>query len=271
MASTVLYANGLDFDADLGLIPVAIGGMLGSPARTLGLLDIPQAPGGVDPGLPPQEAARTLTIEALVQASSQTTLLTTLDSIKDALGTGLVELTGAYSSTRAYYGVLQPFDAEQFARTLLNGWATVRLAFLCAQPYAVSTTRSTIAFGSTAVTVPLGTAPSQGRDDWSAIIEITGAATTPTLTYLDSAGNTVGTMAFSGYSPAAGDSIIIDCGRRLVYRYVSGTRSNAFSLMTAGYRFPDLDPADGSYRSSLWPSLKVSSGSGFLTYNLMYR
>lgn len=271
MAASILTFNGLDSDTDLGLIPVSVTGMLGSPAKTLGLLDIPQAPGGIDPGLPPKESARTLTIEAMVQATSQTVLMTTLDSIKDTLGTGLVEIAGPYSTTRAYYGVLQPFDAEQFTDRLLNGWARVSLSFVCPLPYAISTTRDTIAFGATAVSIPLGTAPSTGRDDFSAIIQITGAATTPTLTYLDSAGNTVSTMVFSGYSPSAGDSILIDCGRRLVYRYVSGTRSNAFTYLTAGYTFPALDPQDGSYRSSLYPSLKVSSGSAFITYNKLYR
>lgn len=270
MASSILYLNGQDADSDLGLIPIAMGGLLGAPAKALGLLDIPGLPGTFDSGVTPRESTRTLSIDALVQASSETTLYASLDAIKEACGTGLVEIKGPYSSTRAFYGTLMPFDTEPFVSTMLNGWARVTLQFLCAQPYAVALTNDTISFGSTATDVPLGTAPSVGRDDWSAIIEIIGAATTPTLTELDSAGNTVGTMVFT-YSPVAGDHIRIDVGRRLVQRCVSGTWSNAFSLVTAGYSWPQLDPANGYVAGSLWPKLKVSSGTGVLTYLKHYR
>ncbi len=270
MASTILYANGYDFDTDLGLIPVSIGGMMGAPAQALQLLDLPQAPGAINPGIPRSEAVRTLKINCLVQASSETTLFTTLDVAKEKLGTGLVQIQGPYSSTRCYYGVLQPFDAEQFAASVLNGWASVTLEFVCPMPYAVATTADTLAFGSTAVRVPLGTAPSIGRDDWSATIEIIGAATTPTLTYKNASGDTVGSMVFT-YSPAAGDHIRIDLGRKLVQRRVSGTWSNAFTYLTAGYAFPALDPTDGNVSGALWPSLTVSSGTGILTYWKMYR
>lgn len=270
MASAVLYANGLDFDSDLGLIPVSITGMLGAPAKTLGWLDVPGTPGALDSGITPRESSRTLNITCLVQASSETTLHTALDEAKEAIGTGLVEIKAAYSTTRAYYGVLVSCEVVQFSPSVLNGWATVQLQFACAMPYAVALTMDTLSFGSTAVAIPLGTAPSVGRDDWSAIIEITGAATTPTLTYLNSAGDTIGTMVFT-YSPSAGDTIRIDLGRKLVQRRVSGTWSNAFTYLTAGYTWPTLDPSDGYVFGTAYPQLKVSSGSGALYYWKHYR
>ncbi len=270
MASTVLYANGLDFDADLGCIPVSMSGLLGAPARALGLLDIPGLPGSFDSGVQPREGVRTLDITCLVKASSETALYTTLDYAKEVLGTGLVTITGPYSSTRAFYGVLVSADIDPFVPTSLNGWATCVFRFLCPLPYAVATTSDVIAFGSSHVSVPLGTAPSIGRDDWSAIIEITGAATTPTLTWADAAGNTIGTMVFT-YSPSAGDTIRIDLGRRLVQRRVSGTWSDAFTYLTAGYTWPDLDPRNGYVYGSAWPQIKVSSGAGALYYRKMFR
>ena len=270
MASTVLYANGLDFDADLGLLPVTMSGLLGAPGRALGVLDLPALPGVIDSGISPRESARVLTITCLVQASSQTTLYATLDTAKEALGTGLVTITSAFSATRAFYGVLQPFDADLFVPTILNGWATVALSFLCPIPYAIALAPSIISFGATAVDIPLGTAPSTLRDQWSAQIEIVGAATTPTLTYLDGSNTAVGTMATS-LSPVAGDSIVVDCGRRLVSKFVSGTRTNAISTLTAGYTFPALDPADGFVAGSIWPKLKVSSGTAFLRYYRAWR
>ena len=269
MASAILYANGLDFDTDLGCIPVNVSGLQGMPARALGLLDIPGLPGSFDAGIPLRESMRTLDITCLVQASSESTLYTTLDRAKEAM-TGLVAITGPYSSTRAFYGALVQGDANPFVMTVLNGWATVVFKFVCAMPFAVATTPDTISFGSTAVAIPLGTAPSIGRDNWSAIIEITGAATTPTLTELDSAGNSVGTMVFT-YSPAAGDTIRIDVGRKLVQRRVSGTWSNAFTYLTAGYTWPSLDPVNGYTYGTAYPQLKVSSGSGAITYYKMWR
>lgn len=271
MASGILTFNGLDSDTDLSLLPVSIGGMLGAPARALGLLDLPQAPGGIDPGLVPSEAARTLTIEGLIKATSQTTLMTTLDRIKEVCGTGLVTIAGPYATDRRYYGVLQPLDAEQVERTLLNGWARVTLAFVCPLPYAIASTPTTVSFGSTATAIPLGTAPSALRTDWSAVITITGAATTPIVTYADYRGTTQATLSFSGYSPSAGDSIVIDCGRKLVYRFVGGAKSNAFSYLAAGYAFPALSPDDAYVTGALWPTLAVSSGVASLRYYKAYR
>lgn len=270
MADAMLYANGLDFDDDLGLIPISMDGLLGAPARALGLLEIPGAPGMMDAGLPTREGTRTLDITCLVQASSETTLYATLDYAKEVIGSGLVTITGAYSTTRAFYGVLVQCDARPFVQTLLNGWATVVVRFECVMPYAVALTPDTISFGSTAASIPTGTAPSVGRDTWSATIEIIGSATTPTLTELDSAGNTVGTMVFT-YSPAAGDHIRIDVGRRLVQRRVSGTWSNAFTYLTAGYTWPQLDPSNGFVYGTTYGQLKVSSGTGIITSYKHYR
>ena len=98
---------------------------------------------------PLRESMRTLDITCLVQASSESTLYTTLDRAKEAM-TGLVEITGPYSSTRAFYGALVQGDANPFVMTVLNGWATVVFKFVCAMPFAVATTPDTISFGSTA-------------------------------------------------------------------------------------------------------------------------
>lgn len=265
MASSIITLNGYDLDTDLGLIPTTLPGFLGSEPRSLVTLDIPGQPGVTDAGVTPRIGAKILTINAMVKASSETTLYATLDRAKQAAGRGICEIKGPYSTTRAWYGTLQPFSAEAFMPTQLNGWANVTLAFLCQSPFMVDTAPSTLSFGSTAVDVPLGTAPSRGRDQWSAIIEIVGAATTPTLTWKNASGDTLGTMAFT-YSPSAGDSISVDLGRKLVTRTVAGVRSNAFSYVTAGYFWSDLSADDGDYYTSAWPKVSVSSGSGSLFY-----
>lgn len=266
----MLYLNGVEVEATYGLIVASFAGDLSAPARSVSLLNIPSLPGAIDPGLPANEAARTLAVNFLIQASSETTLYATLDKIKAVCGSGLVEIQTPYSTTRALYGVLQSLECAAFTPTLLNGWVSGTITFLCANPYWFDISPTTVAF-TTATDIPLGTAPSMGRDDWSAVITITGAATTPTLTYKDYTGATVGTMIFSGYSPAAGDSIVIDCGRRTVTKIVSAVSSNAISTLTAGYTFPALSPDDASFTASLWPTLTVSAGTGSVTYYKAYR
>lgn len=266
----ILTLNGLDAESDLGFYLTGLSGLLGAPARTLGLLDVPGLPGSLDAGLPLREQTRTLTITGFTKAASRTGIPAIIDWVTEVAGTGLVEIAGPYSTGRAYYGVLQALPVEQAEKSILDGWANLTLTFLCPYPYALSTTASTIAFGSTFVDIPLGTAPSMGRDNWSALIEIVGAATTPTLTYGDWAGNTVGTMVFTN-SPSAGDSILIDCGRRRVQTITSGTLANGMTNLTAGYAWPSLDPGDGYVYGSLWPKLKTSSGTGIITYYKAWR
>jgi hypothetical protein len=281
MAQGNLYLNGQESESTFGftvesfaggsagsgrrLAARAAGGILGGPARTLPLLDIPQAPGSLDPGITPGEDTRGIVITGFINATDYTTLYAALDALKEVCGTGLVEIRTAYSATRAFYGVLETPDINAYVDTILNGRVAITLAFTCPYPYALALTPNTIGIGAANVDIPLGTAPSQGRDQWSALIEIVGAATTPTLTYSNYRGDVLGTMAFT-YSPLAGDSIVIDCGRRIVNRFVSGVRSSAMSFLTAGYSFPALDPGDGNVLASLWPKLSLSSGTANLLY-----
>jgi len=217
-----------------------------------------------------REGTRTITIGGLIRAASYTAIPAVLDWATEVAGTGLVEIRGPFSSGRAYYGVLQELPAELYEPTALTGIGRLTLTFVCPMPYAISTSASVIGFGSTAVDIPLGTAPSAGRDGWSALIEIVGAATTPTLTYLNHRNETVGTMVFTN-SPAAGDSILIDCGRRRVQTRTSGTFANGMTNLTAGYSFPALDPSDAYVYGSLHAKLKVSSGSASIRYYKMWR
>lgn len=259
MAAGMLTLNGQEAEATFGMIVTDFSGDLSAPARTINLLTLPGLPGGLDPGLAPVEAPRVFTVHFMVQATSDATVHATLDKIKEVCGTGLVELRTTYSATRALYGVLQPFEASGF-RPWVPGWVAGSMSFLCPQPYWVATMHSTIAFGATPVGIPLGTAPSTGRDAWSAIISIVGAAVAPTLSYCNGSGDVVSTMAFTN-TIALGDQQVIDVGRRQVWRVTAGTWTNGMGDLTAGYAFPALAPSDGWVATALWPSLKVSTGS----------
>lgn len=248
----------------------AAGGVLGGPARTIPLLDIPGMAGSLDPGIALGEDTRGILIMGFINASDYTTLYAALDALKEVCGTGLVEIRTAYSATRAFYGILETPDILADTPTFLNGRAALTLAFSCPNPYAWALAHNTISFGAVPVDIPLGTAPSTGRDQWSAMIEIVGPSTTPIITYYKASGDPLGTMA-STYSPAAGDILRIDVGRKRVRRVVSGVESNAFGFLTGGYVWPALDPSDGNVAAAAWPKLSVSSGNASIRYFKAYR
>jgi phage-related protein len=151
----------------------------------------------------------------------------------------------------------------------------VELDFLLFDPLAYKTTSESVSF-TTATAIPLGTATSKGNISVPSKIRITGAASFPILTYKNSAGATIAEMSFTGYSPLASDFIEIDLARGLVTKSVSGQVSNAMNALAPGWNFPALDPADGVYLTSSWPTLEITSvlgpvGTGLATYTKAYR
>ncbi len=213
---------------------------------------------------------RVLRLDGYAESTTLTGATTVLDRVKAAVGTGIVEIRSAWREDVVVRGVLVSHRAGPRS----DGWTgqlTVSLEFLLADPLAYALSPSVVAIGATATPIPLGTAPSIGRDGWSAILTIVGAATTPTVTESDASGTALRTMVFSGWSPTASDAIEIDLGRGLVTRITAGVRSNGMADLTAGWEFPRLDPADGDWYASAWPMLTVSSGTASLTYYQAYR
>lgn len=267
--TTTMYVNDIDMLATCGMHISEPGrGVFSTPERTDALMVVPALPGAILSSTPGAIGSRILDLEGAVVATSLTNLNSQLDTLREILDRGLIEVKFAHDTTRLLRcrttACQVAYGAPAF-RTAGQKVALVTISLRADDPYYCATSPSVISFGSTAVDIPLGTAPSGGRDQWSALIEIVGAATTPTLTYLNSAGDIVSTMVFTS-SVLAGDSIVIDIGRRLVYKFVSGTRTNTISTVTAGYAFPALDPSDGYVAGAAYPKLKISSGSA----NLMY-
>lgn len=241
-----------------------------APDQDVPGLAIPSAAGIILPGTPPVIGPRTLAFSGAFVADAQSDVVATEAAVKEIAGSGLVEIIFAQQPARAWYGVLRSLGVSYPSYRSSNRVARATFAFLCPFPYAVALTPDVVSFGATATAIPLGNAPSRGRDEWSAIIEIVGAATTPTLSYLNASGDVLGTMVFTN-SPAAGDSLSIDLGRRQVWTVTSGVWANGFGNLTAGYSWPSLDPADGDVASGQYPQLKVSSGVANLRYRKFYR
>jgi len=118
---------------------------------------------------------------------------------------------------------------------------------------------TSVALTTTARQVPLGTASSGG------LVTIMGAATNPVLTYADAGGNTVQTMTFTITLAASNDFLEVDLDKQTILKSVSGTRTTDNSIPTAG-KFFSLDPADAAPAGPVWPSLKLSAGTGLIAY-----
>lgn len=264
----LLWFNGQDAH-DLGFIVADAPDLLGSGAVTPQVTMVPQAPGGILASVPASVAPRTLRLIGYCSAATNSAAKVIHDRVKAAVGDGVVEIKSAWDTSVVVRGLLVSHPAGPNSASWL-GRIAVELEFLCVDPLAYSIAPFTVPFGSTPVAIPLGTAPSRGRDGTSAIITIAGAATTPTLTEYDATGTALRTMAFTT-SPGASDGIEIDVGRGLVTAIASGVRSNGIANVTAGYEFPKLDPADGDWYTSAWPMLAVSSGSGSIRYQKAYR
>lgn len=270
LAPQAVWLNGVDAAA-LGFVLEEVDGGFDHPERTDPLLDLPQGAGALLSDLPGRLAPRQLTLTGTLAALTSTALETAKDSLKAVCGAGLVEIR-LVSRDVILRGRLAGLTVVHLGPQLrsANTAARVTLRFVCPDPFAWERTAQVVHFTTARVALPLGTAPSAGRDGWSAIITISGAATTPTLTESDAAGNVLRTMIFSGWSPTASDAIEIDCGRGLVTRITSSVRSNGMADLTAGYAFPRLDPADGDFATSMFPGLAVSSGSGRVRYYRAY-
>lgn len=261
-----LYVNGQD-TARLGFVLDGVVGGFDGVERTDALVELPQGAGALLASVPARIASRVVTMEGTLVAATRSALETAKAQLKARCSAGTVRLR-LVAQDIVFYGRLAGFSVTHFAPQLREGRSAARVAlrFVCAEPYAWDRLPQLIGFGSTPVAMPLGTGPSRGRSSWGAQIVIAGPATTPTLTQYDAGLTALRTMAFT-WSPTAADALEIDLAKGLVTRIQSGVRDNALSLLTAGWEFPRLDPAEGDYTTSAFPALAVSSGTGIARYH----
>ena len=268
--SGILFLNGNDATTTYGFELVEAPGLLAMGGHTYQTAAVVQRTGVLLGTARPTIEARQLRLQGYITGSTLADAVSKLDTLKAAIGTAPCSIRTAWDTTRQYWGVLTAAPAGPNS-AYWQTYLAVELDFLLFDPLSYKTTSETVAFTTGATAIPLGTAPSKGNRAVTSKITITGAATTPILIYKNSAGVEVSRMSFTGYSPLSGDTIEIDIARGLVEKVVSGLRSNAMGDLAAGWTFPALDPADGVYLTSSWPTLEVTSGSGSITYTKAYR
>lgn len=209
---------------------------------------------GTGVGLP-----RTLEINALLAPSPATAAArrTAEDSLKNLLANSLIRIVwnDGYNTARMIEGRL---DGAVVIRAsnhpIAPEGAEVSFRVICSDAYWRDQEPTSRVLGATRATLPLGTAPS------SPVIRLIGAATTPVLTYRDAGGASTRTLSMGTLN--ANEWYDIDTRQGTLTKYVSGTASESLGAISAG-DFPwALDPQDGDWTTSQWPTLEVSSGTG---------
>jgi hypothetical protein len=118
--------------------------------------------------------------------------------------------------------------------------------------------------GITAATaIPVGTAPS-----WPTLT-INAAFTDPVIQYKNSTGSVVKTLSFTISSASEGiTDLIVDMQAGTI---VDNAAANRHSHRVSGGNFPwMIDPKDGVYWTSAWPTLECSSGTLDVSYTKRY-
>lgn len=183
-----------------------------------------------------------------------------LDTLKGlfAIGGTLTDVS-AGNNTRSIEVVQQ--GAMDVAIANAQGTAyRVSIPLLAVNPFweAGSDTTVILAAPNTPYAAEVGSGPSYP-------VIVLANCTDPTITYRNSAGDTVKTLALT-ITVSGADKVTIDMENGLITKTVSGVTTNAIDTMSNDSDFPfALDPADG-----VSPDIKTSSGTGTVTYRKAY-
>lgn len=256
--SVTVTINGTDL-ASLGLEITEAPDWLDAPKWSQDLATIPGRVGGVFSG-PVKVGARDLGLVGVLRAATLSARRTAEDAIKDLLaGTVALQVDDGVNPVREIRGVCYQSTFRALGHPLVPlVHGAVSLALTCPDGMWRDPAVRVIGFGASATALPLGTGPS------TPIVRLFGAATNPTLTYRAASGVVVATMAFTA-TLGASDYLEIDASRATITRSTAGVVTNGMSLLTSGSFFA-LDPRDGSYGASSWPTLEVSAGTGEAIY-----
>jgi phage-related protein len=205
-----------------------------------------------------QMQPRRMTLDCVIRASSVTTLRTNLDELRYRLrpGARLVRLLD--QNDREATGYVEAFvERIPAPAQFITRHKRLSLSVIFPDPRRYQLSANAEGFSGSATDMPMGTAPV-----WPSI-SIAGAATDPLLTYKHDDGTTLATMDFT-ITLGGGATLVIDMDAKTIIENPGGI--NRMSNLTAGDFFA-LDPNDGDFVTSDWPTLQVDSGSGTANYN----
>lgn len=254
---TMVYVNEFDTSGH-GLVVERVEGWIDglSVAERTSLL-----PGRVGAVILPPETEttpRSIQVTGVVKGSSLASLRSNIDSLKERLYRGLVEVRFVDQSDRYVNARCSGFQVPATPPQFMNPRGRISFSLFCPDPLIYSTQPTIVGFSSVAALLPLGTAPV------APIIRIMGVGTNPVLTYRKNNGASQATMGFT-VTLAADEYLEIDCDLATVTKYAAGVATNGISLWTSG-DFIVFDPQHGVFSDSSWPTIEVSAGTGECGY-----
>lgn len=263
-----LLGNGVDLGAIYGFWLGDSDGVFDAPDRSFQEAGIYGRTGAML--CYPQEIKRRLTLNGVHTTTAKTVAArqTAEDQLKDALRAGRLRLVrnDGTNTARQITGYVSKIAIKPIGSPLAFTDSNVVVSMECVDSYWTEQEPTFRVLGATRATLPLGTAPS------TPIIRIMGSAVSPVLTYRDASGTTVATVTVTGTIPVTTGYLDIDgrTGNILTESAVNGY--SAYTILhSSGSPFPfAFDPQDGDFATSAWPSLSVSTGSGFAYWYKAY-
>jgi hypothetical protein len=264
--SQVIYVNGADIEADLGLTECWLTEISNWGAATNYERGSVAIPGEYHSWASPIATAtrQPLRLSFIVKATTVAGLDAQLATILDHF-TGLLEIKTADAADK----VLDAYVTAETSSQVSDGspfmipWRRVSLDLAAIEPKRDAYAQSVAVNASSGrESIPLGTLPSVGR------LLVLGSATTPVVSYRDAGGTLIGSMTFA----TLGSTVYLDIDLKLktITKYTAGVASNGLADWTAGDFFT-LDPGRGSYAMGGWPTLDITSGTAMLIYERRWR
>lgn len=221
-------------------------------------------PGAIEGALLSQDErldSRELRIELYLEGTSTANYYARLDELKARLRgnvssaeKGVVDLEFDDRLGLAYKARLLTVEPSMaFADDPVLSRDIVKVSMELLDPYLREQSESSVgSIVNSDTAIPLGTGPSYPR------LRIAGAFTNPTITYKSSGGTTLKTLGLT-LTKSGGQWVEIDMRLGTI---VDNASANQQGARNSGSDFPwYLDPRDGTYWSSAWPTLRCSSGT----------
>ncbi len=218
-----------------------------APTQSYDEVAIPGQDGVVETTVEPVLPPRDFKVKGYLITANASAFESAYDTLKLALFSPTLSLIAGNQPTRYRTGRLSAMTSSLEA--LMNS-GRVDFTVHCRNPIAYETS-ATNPTGSvnTDIACALGTYKSRP------VITLSGA-TNPSITYKNYAGSSVATLSVTGTG-----TIVIDCSARTVT--IGGVRTD--SALTGGDFFA-LNPQDGTYGLSQFPTVRSSSGSVSISY-----
>ena len=262
-----------DYDlSNIGVTVLAADPRRGGAPMRYAVEQVADRPEGVLLNSEPQYESYTVDIEILLQGTSIANYYTRLYELQARLRgqvtgveRGVVELEWDDQTSKVFRARLLSMTPTRMNDVLLTADRHV-LSFLLLDPFRRDESTSSVNGITTATAIPLGSAPC-----WP-VIRLNGDAGgvgAVTILYKTSTGTTRKTLSFT-FAPTLGAADWVDIDMEAA-TIIDDASANRRDERTLGTDFPwMLDPRDGVYVSSSWPTLETSDGDLDVTYTKRY-